>query len=820
MILVGIEVGDDGFIEFQRLERDESAIEVALEPQAVLGDGELCMPHRPHQPDHQHNASHEHKADDSEEPQRLARGGDHGKDGGGAHSMSLSGFLDDSKQRKNPAVSRSAGFLTGSRNELGSSFYGLAVRTQDLREDVGEDAAGAVVVDFDGGVDADDERDVEGRAVGFVDAEGGFAHGLEVVGQAQEVEGGIGEVLDLVVVGLVLEVAGQDAHADEVAAVDALEGLRDDGLHAEQTCAFRGPVAAGAHAVVFTTEDDARCASGFVGLGGVVDAHFGACGLQQGVAAFFAAEHEVLDAHVGEGAAGHDEVIAATAAVAVEIGLRDAVVGEEAAGGAGFLDGSGRADVVGGDAVAEDAERAGTFDFHDVAGGHAEVGEEGRMLDVGGFAVPLEDLADATLDLVPLRILRGEVGVELAEDIGRKRGLHGIAHFFERGPDVLQIDAAAGDKLVLAQINIDGASDGVGDDERGRHEEVRLDALMHAGLEVAVPGEHGGGDDVLAFDDIFNASVERAGVANAGGAAVADGLEAELVELDLEAGLVEVIGHDAAAWAEAGFDGRLHGEALRVRFLGEQTGGEHDARIGGIRAACDGGDEHGAIGDGVFRVGFAVHDDFGGLEGLRFAETTGLHIRAEQVAELRFQCRHFDAVLRTLRTGHAGHHAAEVDLHLGGEFDAALLGGDAPHALRFVVGLDGLAKFLAAAGAAQVGDGFFVHAEEAHRRAILRCHVGDGRTIGDRQADRAGAVEFDEFADDAELAQLLRHFEHEVGGGDALFERSGEINAHHFRHEEGHRLAEHARFGFNATHAPTHDAEAVDHRRVRIGADE
>ena len=68
---------------------------------------------------------------------------------------------------------------------------------------------------------------------------------------------------------------------------------------------------------------------------------------------------------------------------------------------------------------------------------------------------------------------------------------------------------------------------------------------MHAGLEVAVPGEHGGGDDVLAFDDIFNASVERAGVADAGGAAVADGLEAKLVELDLEAGLGEVIGHDA-----------------------------------------------------------------------------------------------------------------------------------------------------------------------------------------------------------------------------------------------------------------------------------
>ena len=92
---------------------------------------------------------------------------------------------------------------------------------------------------------------------------------------------------------------------------------------------------------------------------------------------------------------------------------------------------------------------------------------------------------------------------------------------------------------------------------------------MHAGFEVAVPGEHGGGDDVLAFDDIFNARIKRAGVADAGGAAVADGLKAELVEFDLEAGLGEVIGHDTAAGSEAGFHRWLHGEALGVCLLRE-----------------------------------------------------------------------------------------------------------------------------------------------------------------------------------------------------------------------------------------------------------
>ena len=42
----------------------------------------------------------------------------------------------------------------------------------------------------------------------------------------------------------------------------------------------------------------------------------------------------------------------------------------------------------------------------------------------------------------------------------------------------------------------------------------------------------------------------------------------------------------------------------------------------------------------------------------------------------------------------------------------------------------------------------------------------------------------------------------------------------HFRREEINRLTEHARFRLDAADAPADDAEAVDHRRVRIGADE
>lgn len=85
---------------------------------------------------------------------------------------------------------------------------------QNLREDVGEDSASAVVVFFDRCIDANHDGQVEiGRLTRRVsptgvDAEGGLLHWLEVVGNAEDIEGGVGEVFDFFVVVLVDEVAG------------------------------------------------------------------------------------------------------------------------------------------------------------------------------------------------------------------------------------------------------------------------------------------------------------------------------------------------------------------------------------------------------------------------------------------------------------------------------------------------------------------------------------------------------------------------------------------------------------------------------------
>ncbi len=83
-----------------------------------------------------------------------------------------------------------------------------------------------------------------------------------------------------------------------------------------------------------------------------------------------------------------------------------------------------------------------------------------------------------------------------------------------------------------------------------------------------------------------------------------------------------------------------------------------------------------------------------------------------------------------------------------------------------------------------------------------------------------GAVVFDEFADNALLAQHLRAGEHQIGGGGAFGQLAGELEADDVGGEHVDGLAQHHRFGFDAAHAPTDDAKAVDHGGVAVGADE
>ena len=81
------------------------------------------------------------------------------------------------------------------------------------------------------------------------------------------------------------------------------------------------------------------------------------------------------------------------------------------------------------------------------------------------------------------------------------------------------------------------------------------------------------------------------------------------------------------------------------------------------------------------------------------------------------------------------------------------------------------------------------------------------------------AEEFDEFAHDFFFPQEFRDAEGEIGSGDPFGHFSIEMDADHFGSLKRDGLAQHGSFSFDPADAPAHYAEAVDHRRMGIGAD-
>ena len=143
-----------------------------------------------------------------------------------------------------------------------------------------------------------------------------------------------------------------------------------------------------------------------------------------------------------------------------------------------------------------------------------------------------------------------------------------------------------------------------------------------------------------------------------------------------------------------------------------------------------------------------------------------------------------------------------------------------PEALLLAVGLDEGDLLVVAAGEAQVVQRLVVDREDRARGAELGAHVADRGAVGQRHGADALAVELDELPDDAVLAQHLGDRQDQVGGGGARGQLAGELEADDLRDEHRDGLAEHGRLGLDAADAPAQHAEAVDHRGVRVGADE
>ena len=137
---------------------------------------------------------------------------------------------------------------------------------------------------------------------------------------------------------------------------------------------------------------------------------------------------------------------------------------------------------------------------------------------------------------------------------------------------------------LLHQIQRHRAGERVGNDERRRGEIVRPHIRIDPSLEVAIAGQHRDRDEIVVGDRFRDRFLQRSGISDAGGAAEADEIEAELVEIGLKTRLLEIFLDDLRTRRERCLDPWLCAQSLGDGVARKQTGRQHDAGVGGVGA--------------------------------------------------------------------------------------------------------------------------------------------------------------------------------------------------------------------------------------------
>ncbi|MNZ56608.1 hypothetical protein D3C78_745560 [compost metagenome] len=581
--------------------------------------------------------------------------------------------------------------------------------------------------------------------------------------------------------------------------MNALEAFGHDRLDARQPHALGRPVAGRALPIVGTGNDDQRLLALHVGFDGFPHPGHLALRLQARQrtllhAAIGFAHHLVEQLGVGEGGTLGGQVVTAVGGVGVEVLLRQAHLGQVLASGAVEQDGVGRRQVVGGDVVRQHGQRTHALEAP-LTGQRAFPVR--RTADVGGHRTPVVQRALGFFHRTQIE----HRDVDLLELLRLHRGGDDGVDFLVARPQILQGDRVAvlvGAQRVLLDVEAHGTGDGVGDHQRRRGQEGLLGVRVDTAVEVTVARQYGGGVQVAVDDFLLDHRVQRTGHAVAGGAGEGDDAKAELFQLLLQPGLFQVQLHGLGARRQRRLDPRFAGQAQLVGIARQQACGNHVARVAGVGATGDGGDDHGAIRQQAV--------------GLLGAGLVQIHRYAAGG-----QVGNRQAAVRVGGARQGAHHAGQIEAQ-----HALVLGARqavGPEARLLGIGLHQLDLFTITAGEPQVVDGLLIDEEHGRGGAVFRRHVGDGGAIPQGQGARALTTKLQVGADHFFLAQELGQGEHHVGGGDASLRLATELDADDLRQAHPGGAPQHHVLGFQTAHAHRDHPEGVDVGGVAVGAD-
>ena len=202
---------------------------------------------------------------------------------------------------------------------------------------------------------------------------------------------------------------------------------------------------------------------------------------------------------------------------------------------------------------------------------------------------------------------------------------------------------------------------------------------MNSPFEVPVARQHAAAHQIAIANGVGDFLFQGTRVADARRAAIADRVEAEGVEVVQQVCLLQVVGDHLGSRGKTGLDPGFRCQALRPGIPRQKARTDHDGRVRRVRAARNGGNEHGAVTD--FDV-LAIE--------LRGRRATGVPAgnRLFQVAGVdRVGLLERNAILRAFRAGDAWLDRAHIQFEQVAvyRFLATVV---PPHALFLGVGFD------------------------------------------------------------------------------------------------------------------------------------
>ena len=320
----------------------------------------------------------------------------------------------------------------------------------------------------------------------------------------------------------------------------------------EQRRTLGGPVARGAGAVTLAGDDHRRSCPRPDSVGRAVERQEVAGGHMHGPAGVRPARAGCAPrgwckaAHHGfpVAAAGGEDVEIARVLAALDQAGRGLALGPDRAGGR---------DVVGGDVVAEHQQRVGD----ELAGPAARDGMRERRAAQVVERGPRGTARPWRLERVPDRRRRSfGIGVgrsRLPQRLGMRCAIsspsaRGRARNTWRPSAARPSGSRRNVALDASPARPKATTSG------GEMRKAWSSMPVHAAGEVTVARQHGHRDDAALLDRLGHLRHQRAGVADAGGAAIADDVEAERVQVVDEAGALEIVRGRGRARRERGLD--------------------------------------------------------------------------------------------------------------------------------------------------------------------------------------------------------------------------------------------------------------------------